>query len=145
MSAIKLVIPITTAFLCACAQAPKVHLAALRNTGFERNWDTATILAIDNKRFSEPKQEIQVAAGQHVVLFGVSYMRGFMSKPIEAQVPLLATFEPNHDCYARGLPGSDGVTLGVWLFDKNTSKPVASAFAYNEEFSKLSASTPKKR
>lgn len=89
-----------------------------QNNGFEEhNFDRATILALDCRRFDTPQLSIKTSPGWHFLLVKVSRMRGTFREPQEADVPLFANFEPDRAYNIDGGVFGEGIGISLYTED----------------------------
>jgi hypothetical protein len=89
-----------------------------QNNGFEEhNFDRATILALDCRRFDTPQLSIKTSPGWHFLLIKVSRMRGTFREPQEAEVPLFANFEPDREYNIDGGVFGEGIGISLYTDD----------------------------
>jgi hypothetical protein len=107
-------------FLAAARSvAQTTTINGIENGGFdERNFDRATILALDCRRFDTPQRSIKTSPGWHSLLVKASRMRGNFREPQEAEVPLFANFEPDREYNIdAGVYGERGIGISLYTDD----------------------------
>ena len=122
--------------ITGCTGTTKVQLDTLNLGEYENNWDTLTILRVDGRKLGESREKVMLSPGERTIVFHVSYMRGFLDKPIEVVVPVTAAFASDksyraHCSYETGL-------MGVLIEEQRDTleggKLIAGAYVYSAEF-----------
>lgn len=102
------------------------------------NWDSAELLAIDGRRVSDPQRAHSLSPGRHELLFRRGYLRGNMRSPIDVEVPVTVTFEPESHYRAHTQnesPSLLGVTIEKQRIPPEGGILVGGTFIYSPEFS----------
>ena len=103
---------------------------------FGNNWDEILIAQVDGHKVQPAQRSVKLAAGTRTVKFTVSYMRGDLSQPIVAEVPVTAYFAPEraYKAYVNYQTGLMGALIADESDQARGNGLTAGALVYSREF-----------